>query len=280
MAKKKKSSKKNKVAKKKNKQKKIVKRKIKTRATKSKKVQSSSVKRQHKTSSKKQSKQLKLKVAKDAPQSKKLKSEVEIKEIKKLIELGKEKGFLTYEEINDILPSKLVSPEKIDDVMSMFTKMDIDVVESKSAGEKKKSEKSEKEGELDADGKIIEMDEGATDIFASSDGDEKEETDLGLGKADDPIRMYLRKMGSVSLLTREGEIVIAKRIEAGETKVLKVLLSCNVGVKEILNRGELLRQGQLRVLIFLLTIFFCLFFFFATLFFLLLFFFLAINLSP
>jgi len=171
-------------------------------------------------------------------------NESELKEVKKLIDLGKERGFITYDDINDILPPDLVSPEKIDDVMVMFNKMDIDIVESKSAGERRKEEKISEVPDEEA---FLKMDdEDVTDLF-EAETEEKEEAEHGLGKADDPIRMYLRKMGSVSLLTREGEVVIAKRIEAGETKVLKVLLSCTIGVKEILNCGDSLKKGELRV---------------------------------
>src|SRR3989338_6920451 len=169
------------------------------------------------------------------------KVDTDIKEVKKLIELGKERGFLTYEEINEILPKDFVSPEKIDDVMALFNKMDIDIVESKSAGQQRLDER-EAEGE-GAEGELGEMDEEG-DLFGEEE--EEEPSDVGLGKADDPIRLYLRKMGSVSLLTREGEIEIAKRIEEGETKVLKVLLSCAAGVKEIFHIGELLKKGKIR----------------------------------
>ncbi len=173
-----------------------------------------------------------------------LKSESEIKELKKLIELGKERGFLTYDEINDLLPADIVSPEKIDDVMTMFSQMDIDVVEAKSGPQKLDEEEDLAEGE-----ELLEIAEEKTGIFGEEEPAEAEEEkeEVPVGKVDDPIRMYLRKMGSVSLLTREGEIEIAKRIEEGETKVFKVLLQCPLGVKEILKIGEQLKNAKLRV---------------------------------
>src|SRR3989344_409942 len=165
--------------------------------------------------------------------------ELDTKEVKKLIELGKERGFLTYEEINEILPKDFVSPEKIDDVMALFNKMDIDIVESKSVGQQRLDER-EAEGEA-TEGEAAGMDDEGG-LFEEEE--EEEVAEVGLGKADDPIRLYLRKIGSVSLLTREGEIEIAKRIEEGETKVLKVLLSCSAGVKEVFHIGELLKKGK------------------------------------
>ena len=173
------------------------------------------------------------------------KGEFDSPEIKKLVELGKDRGFLTYEEINDLLPPDVVSPEKIDDVMAIFHKMDIDIVEAKSS-----TPKSLEEQDLEGSGEeeFIETEEGAApevSLFAE-EAEPEEEVSTG-GKSDDPIRLYLKKMGSVSLLTREGEIEIAKRIETGETKVLKVLLNCAVGVHEILSTAEQLKKGTLRV---------------------------------
>lgn len=173
-----------------------------------------------------------------------LKGESETKELKKLIELGKERGFLTYDEINDLLPADVVSPAKIDDVMMMFSQMDIDIVEAKSGSAKLEDEEDLTEGEG-----LLEIEEEKPGLFAETEAEkaEEEEKEVPVGKVDDPIRMYLRKMGSVPLLTREGEIEIAKRIEAGETKVFKVLLQCPLGVKEILKVGEQLEDEKLRV---------------------------------
>jgi len=116
-----------------------------------------------------------------------------IEEVQQLIDLGKEKGYLTYDEVNDILPADMVSSEQLDDVMSMFGEMDIDVVDS----EQKVS--LPKDPDLDD---------------PPSDDDEEEEFESGtLGRTSDPVRMYLREMGQVSLLTRGGVVEIAKRIE-------------------------------------------------------------------
>jgi RNA polymerase primary sigma factor len=146
-----------------------------------------------------------------------------IKEVEKLISLGKKKGFLTYDEVNDILPSDIVSSDQIDDVMMMFGEMDIEVVDDtqRIKIQKQKSaeiEEKEDEDELDAD---------------------------ALGKTNDPVRMYLREMGSVSLLTREGEVEIAKRIERGKREITRAILSSPVTLKEIIMLGERLEKGRL-----------------------------------
>jgi RNA polymerase primary sigma factor len=150
-----------------------------------------------------------------------------IDEVQQLIELGKEKGFLTYDDVNDILPSDMISSEQLDDVMSMFGEMDIDVVDSEQKVAIPK----------DAD-----LDE------PSSDDEEEEEFESGtLGRTSDPVRMYLREMGQVSLLTREGEVEIAKRIEEGEALVTRVILKTPVAFQEVETLGEKLAKGQLGI---------------------------------
>jgi RNA polymerase primary sigma factor len=151
-------------------------------------------------------------------------------EVKQLIDMGKEKGFLTYDEVNDLLPPDIVSSEQIDDVMSMFGEMDIEIVDS---AQKVKIPKvkldldEEEEGEGEGEGEEMEFEPGA------------------LGRTSDPVRMYLREMGSVSLLTREGEVEIAKRIEEGEKDMASVILNTPITVKEVLSLGERLRKFQI-----------------------------------
>jgi RNA polymerase primary sigma factor len=149
-------------------------------------------------------------------------------EVKHLIDLGKEKGFLTYDEVNDLLPADIVSSDQIDDVMSMFGEMDIEVVDS---AQKVKIPKVKLD--LDED----EEQEG-----------EKEEVEFEpgvLGRTSDPVRMYLREMGSVSLLTREGEVEIAKRIEEGERDVARVIYNTPITVKEVIALGDMLENFQI-----------------------------------
>ncbi|HYS83046.1 MAG TPA: RNA polymerase sigma factor RpoD [Anaeromyxobacteraceae bacterium] len=150
-------------------------------------------------------------------------------EVKALMERGRDKGFLTYDEVNDALPADIVSSEQIDDVMSMFGDHDIEVVD-----DAKKMKLPDKPPE-------------APETKNEEEAEEKEEEDPGYGKSNDPVRMYLRKMGSVSLLTREGEVEIAKRIEEGEKEVLASVLASSIAIKEILDLGERLKKGKIRV---------------------------------
>jgi RNA polymerase primary sigma factor len=152
-----------------------------------------------------------------------------MKEVKKLIDLGKEKGYLTYDDVNDMLPAEVVSPDQIDDVMSIFGEMDIEVVDSNQrvtlggAGEElAEEEEEEKELDNDVDGDVV-------------------------GKTGDPVRMYLREMGTVSLLSREGEVEIAKKIEEGEKQVIDEVLSSPLALTYILDLGEKLAQHEIRV---------------------------------
>jgi RNA polymerase primary sigma factor len=152
-----------------------------------------------------------------------------MKEVKKLIDLGKEKGYLTYDDVNDMLPAEVVSPDQIDDVMSIFGEMDIEVVDSNQrvtlggAGEElAEEEEEEKELDNDVDGDVV-------------------------GKTGDPVRMYLREMGTVSLLSREGEVEIAKKIEEGEKQVINEVLSSPLALTYILDLGEKLAQHEIRV---------------------------------
>jgi RNA polymerase primary sigma factor len=151
------------------------------------------------------------------------------KEVKKLIDLGKEKGYLTYDDVNDMLPAEVVSPDQIDDVMSIFGEMDIEVVDSNQrvalggTGEDvAEEEEEEKEAESDVDGDVV-------------------------GKTGDPVRMYLREMGTVSLLSREGEVEIAKKIEEGENRVINEVLSNPLALRYVLDLGEKLAQHEIRV---------------------------------
>jgi len=153
----------------------------------------------------------------------------EIKEVKTLIDLAKKKGYLTYDEVNDMLPADIVSPDQIDDVMSIFGEMDIEVIDSNQrvtlggqAEELAEEEDEEKEVEVDTDGDTA-------------------------GKTGDPVRMYLREMGTVSLLSREGEVEIAKKIEEGENQVLDEVLTSPLALRYVLVMGEQLSRHEIRV---------------------------------
>lgn len=158
------------------------------------------------------------------------------KEVKRLITVGMEKGFLTFDEVNECLPSDIMSSDQIDTVMDIFDDLDIDIVNSEDDykqrqkfGVKEHEEKGRFEREVEEEVEYDDFSEGGW-------------------KGSDPVRMYLRKMGTVPLLTREGEIEIAKKIEEGETRMFNILLSSPLGVKSVLQFGELLSKRKINVL--------------------------------
>jgi len=150
----------------------------------------------------------------------------ELDEIKHLIDTDKEKSYLPYDEVDDILPSDIVSPDQIDDLMMTFGEMDIEIVDAtqKVKLNKQRAAKVQEEEEEEAD-----IDR---DLF---------------GKLNDPVRMYLRDMGSVSLLTREEEVEIAKRIEEGEQEIASAVLNSPIAIKEIVGFGDKLKAGRISV---------------------------------
>src|SRR5437667_9292424 len=145
-------------------------------------------------------------------------------DIKKLIDTGKEKGYLTYDQVNDLIPHDVHSPEDLDDLLTTIGTQGIDVLE----GPKMPSSALDK--------KFEEAEEGAEDV-------ELDLTPGALEKTNDPVRMYLREMGTVPLLTREGEVEIAKRIERGQLRVLKALSRSPIVIHELLAMGEDLKKG-------------------------------------
>jgi len=153
--------------------------------------------------------------------------EIESDEFKKLITLGEEKGFLTYDDVNDLLPSDVISSDQIDDIIMLFGEKNIDIIDT-DKGEKLVVKK-------------------ATEERVES----KREDILGLlpaiGKTGDPVKMYLREMGLVSLLSREGEVEIAKVIEEGAQESMEAVFSVNVSLKDVVNIGAQLKCGTLRV---------------------------------
>ena len=149
------------------------------------------------------------------------KAKLKAKGVAELVALGKEKGFLTYDDINRLLPSHVTSSEEIDDVLVTLTSQHIDVTDSDQPPGGKESE-GEKDADKDAEG------EEAIDQEAEP---KKEEPELAISpvrleQMDDPVRMYLRQMGQISLLTREQELELAKRIEADELEFRKGVFEC------------------------------------------------------
>ncbi len=143
-------------------------------------------------------------------------------EVRQLINVGKEKGYLLYDEINELLPSEVTSSEELDDLFNAFGSAGIEVVDSDKAylGEK------------------------SFDREGSGDEPELDLTPGALDKTNDPVRMYLREMGTVPLLTREGEVAIAKRIERGKLAVIKSISRTPTIAKAIISMGDQLRAGE------------------------------------
>jgi len=152
-------------------------------------------------------------------------------QVRQLIAMGKERGYLLYDEVNDILPAEVHSSEEIDDLLSTFERYGIDVYEDLSS----------------AKAALAAADSSDTVELLKEEGPAEEDIDLtpgALEKTNDPVRMYLREMGTVPLLTREGEVAIAKRIERGQLLVLKTISRAPLILKEILQIGEDLRNGS------------------------------------
>jgi RNA polymerase primary sigma factor len=143
-------------------------------------------------------------------------------DLDKLIDTGKEKGYLTFGEVNDLLPGDITSPDELDDLMTTINTQGIDVLSGEARGER--------------------------DKYEPEAGEESDDVELDLSpgtleKTNDPVRMYLREMGTVPLLTREGEVEIAKRIERGQNRVMKAISRSPIVIREIVGLGEDLRRG-------------------------------------
>ena len=151
--------------------------------------------------------------------------------VKRLIAKGKERGYITFDELNAVLPSEQNSSEQIEDVMAMLSEMGIQVVESEESEDSEapaaKPEKADGDDEKEADEPTGNVDEA------------------NLGRTDDPVRMYLREMGSVELLSREGEIAIAKRIEAGRDMMIGGLCESPLTFRAIIMWHDSLKAGRM-----------------------------------
>ncbi|NVM24879.1 MAG: RNA polymerase sigma factor RpoD [Desulfobacterales bacterium] len=152
--------------------------------------------------------------------------------LRRLINIGKDKGYITYQELNEDLSDDVISSEEIDDLLQMFEDLNIKVVSEPAAGKIQKSKKKPDEGE-----------EGNKEGKNSLNELEEDFTT----KTYDPVKMYLREMGLISLLSREGEVEIAKRIEAGENQVLNALIRCRLGIEYLTELGRDLEAGTVKV---------------------------------
>src|SRR5215216_1148769 len=153
--------------------------------------------------------------------------------VKKMIKQAKKRGFVTFDQLNEVLPSDTTSPEQIEDIMSMLSDMGINVSEAEDADSE---EESKEEAEDETDNELVEVTQKAvTEVKKSEPGE----------RTDDPVRMYLREMGTVELLSREGEIAIAKRIEAGREAMIAGLCESPLTFQAIIIWRDELNEGKI-----------------------------------
>src|SRR5882757_1131451 len=151
--------------------------------------------------------------------------------VKKMIKQAKKRGFVTFDQLNEVLPSDTTSPEQIEDIMSMLSDMGINVTEADDSD----SEDEKDDGEDETDNELVEVTQKAvTEVKKSEPGE----------RTDDPVRMYLREMGTVELLSREGEIAIAKRIEAGREAMIAGLCESPLTFQAIIIWRDELNDGK------------------------------------
>ncbi|MFN3657311.1 MAG: RNA polymerase sigma factor RpoD [Pseudolabrys sp.] len=158
--------------------------------------------------------------------------------VKKMIKAAKKRGFVTFDALNAVLPSESTSPEQIEDIMSMLSEMGINVVENEDADTEDGEEKAADEADDDDDDSGNELVETKSKSLATAEKKEPSE------RTDDPVRMYLREMGSVELLSREGEIAIAKRIEAGREAMIAGLCESPLTFQAIIIWRDELNEGK------------------------------------
>jgi RNA polymerase primary sigma factor len=152
--------------------------------------------------------------------------------IDELLEKGRAQGYVTYDELNSALPPDILTGDQIDDVMEIFGENAIEVVDAFQ------------KVPLSGEGALI----GEEESQEEAQEEEEEEVDYAGGiKANDPVRLYLKEMGSIPLLNREGEVTLAKRIEDGERGIMAAVKSCSVALDELFRIGEKLRSGELQI---------------------------------
>ena len=157
--------------------------------------------------------------------------------VKKMIKQAKKRGYVTYEQLNSVMPSEEVTSEQIEDVLAMMSEMGINVVETEEAdSDDEEGGREEAEDEESEGGELVEVSTPKTP--AKSEGKEPAE------RTDDPVRMYLREMGSVELLSREGEIAIAKRIEAGREAMIAGLCESPLTFQAVIIWRDELNEGK------------------------------------
>src|SRR5512140_2120897 len=147
--------------------------------------------------------------------------------VKRLVARGKERGYITYDELNSALPGDQVSSEQIEDTMAMLSELGINLVEGDEGDEPEPAAAGEEAGETETRAGNVDDDD--------------------IGRTDDPVRMYLREMGSVELLSREGEIAIAKRIEAGQEKMIGGICESPLTIRALIEWRDALNEGRIQL---------------------------------
>ena len=164
--------------------------------------------------------------------------------VKKLIHSAKKRGYVTHDQINSVLPSEEVNSEQIEDVLAMFREMGVNFIETQETSregaepsdeEEEPREEADEEAENESGGELVEVQQKFPAEFEANEPTER---------TDDPVRMYLRELGSVKLLSREGEIAIAKRIEAGREAMIAGLCESPLTFKAIIIWRDELNEGQ------------------------------------
>jgi RNA polymerase primary sigma factor len=160
---------------------------------------------------------------------------------KKPIAMGKERNYVPYEETGDAIPHEEVSTEQLDSIISLFGdgEIDIDIADSQHDGKVRQPAEDEVEEGVEPEG-------AGLDEVAEEEAEE-EEVEVGVGKTDDPVRLYLKEMGTVPLLSKEGEVAIAKRIEEGKREAAQVLYSLPFSLQDVHELGDKLRKGKISI---------------------------------
>ena len=159
---------------------------------------------------------------------------IKLPEVKQLITLGKEKGFLTFDEINDALPEEVATSDFLDEIITLLSQLKIDVIDNKS-----------KKGNIFPTNVVID-DEDNEDGLSSIDGEYQEDREEVLS-TDDPVRLYLKEMGNIPLLNREDEVSIAKEIKKGQRKVIKAILSFPSTAAKFMEFSEGVKNDTMRL---------------------------------
>ena len=161
------------------------------------------------------------------------------KEIKNLLDLGVQRGYLTFQEVHDLLPTEITHKDDVDEIMMLLAENEIEVL---SVTKKPKGEEDE-----DEDSDVLDLSGEQPEAKEEKEEGEAKPATSDFARGADPVKLYLKKMGSVSLLTREGEVEIAKRIEAGEIEILRALLQSKLGTVAIVELGDRLATARTKV---------------------------------